>query len=146
MYVGMYVCMYVCIYVCNTQRHTHTQVPILVGLSWIPSLDILAPFAVMALALIFCGLGAVALHAAPLIGLSLFLSLSLSLSLSLARARARAPALSLCLSLSLYLSLSLSSSLSLCVRDICSFFLILCCWMGESEVRTILMTYVSLYL
>ena len=45
-----------------------TLVPILVALSWIPSLDILAPFAVLALALIFGGLGAVAWHAAPLVG------------------------------------------------------------------------------
>jgi len=45
-----------------------TLVPILVALSWIPSLDVLAPFSVLALALIFSGLGAVAWHAAPLIG------------------------------------------------------------------------------
>jgi len=43
-------------------------VPVLVALSWIPSLDVLAPFSVLALALIFSGLGAVAWHAAPLIG------------------------------------------------------------------------------
>jgi hypothetical protein len=43
-------------------------VPLLVGLSWIPSLDVLAPFSVLALALIFSGLGIVAWHAAPSVG------------------------------------------------------------------------------
>lgn len=43
-------------------------VPVLVGLSWIPSLDVLAPFSVLSLLLIFSGLGAVAWHAAPRVG------------------------------------------------------------------------------
>lgn len=43
-------------------------VPLLVGLSWIPSLDVLAPFSVLSLLLIFSGLGAVAWHAAPRVG------------------------------------------------------------------------------